>query len=164
MIRRLVEKDQRLWLSRSWRTRPRRPGECAGAYTFVTKEQFLERAKAGGFLEWATVLGEYYGTPLPDAPPGRDVVLEIDVQGAAQVLERVEGEVLCVLLVPPSRAEQEARLRGRGDSAEHVRRRVELGEREVEAGKAFAAAVVVNREVDQAVEELAAIIEAARKR
>jgi len=162
VIRRLVERDPLLWLSRSWTTRARRPGEDEGAYTFVTKDAFLEHAKAGGFLEWATVLGEYYGTPYPDAPPGHDVVLEIDVQGAEQVLERC-SPVVCVLLLPPSREDQERRLRGRGDSEDHVGRRVELGELELERGRRIADAIVVNDDLDETVDELAAIIEAARR-
>jgi guanylate kinase len=159
-----VESDPTLWLSRSWTTRQRREGEPADAYSFVDREEFLLRAKAGGFLEWATVLDEYYGTPLPEAPPGRDVVLEIDVQGAQQILERGRDDVACVLLVPPSREEQETRLRGRGDSEEHVRRRLELGERELEIGRGLADAVVVNDDVERAVGELAAIVEALRRR
>lgn len=151
-------------MSRSWTTRARRPGEAEDAYTFVDREEFLRHAKDGGFLEWATVLGEYYGTPIPRPPAGRDVVLEIDVQGAQQVLARASGPVFCALLVAPSTDEQEARLRGRGDSEEQVRRRIELGEREVEAGRAFADAVVINDDLERAVEELAAIVADARRR
>lgn len=161
MIRRLVAQDPKLWLSRSWTTRPRRAAEDEDAYTFVDKEQFLAHAKAGGFLEWATVLGEYYGTPYPDAPPGHDVVLEIDVQGAEQVLQRC-SPVVCVLLVPPSREDQEARLRGRGDAEEHVQRRVALGEQELDRGRAIADVVVVNDDLERTVEEFAAIVEQVR--
>ena len=162
MVRRLVETDPRFWLSRSWTTRARRVGEDEDAYTFVDTATFLERVAAGGFLEWATVLGEHYGTPTPDAPPGHDVVLEIDVQGAAQVLERCDG-VVAVLLVPPSRAEQEQRLRRRGDRPEHVEGRLELGEHEIERGRQLAHAVVVNDDLERAVEELAAIVADARR-
>jgi guanylate kinase len=108
------------------------------------------------------VLGEYYGTPYPDPPPGHDVVLEIDVQGAEQVLERC-SPVVCVLLVPPSREDQEARLRGRGDSEEHVLRRVDLGQLELERGRRIADAVVVNDDLDRTVDEFAGIVEQARR-
>ncbi len=128
----------------------------------MTREAFLAHAKVGGFLEWATVLDEYYGTPMPEAPRGRDVVLEIDVQGARQVLDRCAG-VVCVLLVPPSLDEQEVRLRQRGDTDEHVRRRLELGVRELEAGKELADHVVVNDDLERTVEELEAIVERARR-
>ncbi len=159
-----MARDPKLWLSRSWTTRARRPGEAQDAYTFVEREEFLLRAKEGGFLEWATILGEYYGTPVPDPPDDQDVVLEIDVQGAQQVLERCgHDHVRCVLLVPPSREEQATRLRGRGDAEEQVQRRLALGEDELEAGRAFADAVVVNDDVERAVEELAAIIDEARR-
>ena len=131
----------------------------------MDRDEFLVRAKEGGFLEWATVLGEYYGTPLPEAPEGRDVVLEIDVQGARQVLERFGGEgVVCVLLAPPSREAQAVRLRGRGDPEDQVERRLALGETELEEGKALADAVVVNDDLDEAVSELAAIVDGARRR
>jgi guanylate kinase len=111
------------------------------------------------------VLGEYYGTPLPDPPEGHDVVLEIDVQGAQQVLERCGSEhVVCVLLVPPSREVQAARLRGRGDPEDQVQRRLALGEAELEVGKAIADAVVVNDDLERAVDELAAIVAEARRR
>ncbi len=108
------------------------------------------------------MLGEHYGTPYPEAPPGRDIVLEIDVQGAEQVLERC-GDVVVVLLVPPSRAEQRRRLEGRGDPPEQVERRIALGETEVERGRRIAREVVVNEDVDRSAAELAAIVDRARR-
>ena len=163
VIRRLLDLDDRLWLSRSWTTRARRPGENEDAYTFVDRETFRRHIEEGGFLEWATILGELYGTPIPSAPDGRDVVLEIDIQGARQVLDRCD-DVLCVLLLPPSRDDQAARLRARGDAEDAIARRLALGEREVDEGRQFADAVVVNNDVDEAARELAAIIDAARRR
>lgn len=162
MVERLLELDERLWLSRSWTTRARRPGEPEDAYTFVAREEFLRHAEGGGFLEWATVLGECYGTPMPEPPPGRDVVLEIDVQGARQVLERAGDQVVCVLLVPPSTEAQAARLRKRGDPEVQVEKRLALGVRELEEGRTFADAVVVNDDVGRAAEQLMAIVAAAR--
>jgi guanylate kinase len=149
-------------LSRSWTTRAPRPGEDPDAYTFASRSAFEERIAAGGFLEWATNVGEYYGTPTPEPPDGYDVVLEIDVQGARQVLERCD-DVICVFLVPPSIEDQAARLRARGDDEVHVRRRLELGAWEAERAAEIGAVVVVNDEVDRATAELAAIIEHARQ-
>jgi guanylate kinase len=108
------------------------------------------------------VLGELYGTPMPEPPPGRDIVLEIDVQGAEQVLKRCK-DVVCVLLVPPSAADQAQRMEERGDPAAHVRARLELARRELETGRALAVATVVNRDVGQATDELAGILERARR-
>lgn len=153
-------------LSKSWTTRPPRAGETDDDYTFVDRDTFLERAKSGGFLEWATVLGEYYGSPMPEIEAGRDLVLEIDVQGAEQVLERARAaggeDVRVVLLLPPSRQEQEARLRGRGDAEEHVRRRLVLGDEEVQVGRRIADYVVVNDDVERTLDELTAIIGGSR--
>ena len=109
------------------------------------------------------MLDSYYGTPMPEALEGRDLVLEIDLQGARQVLELAD-HVLCVLLVPPSIEIQEARLRARGDSPEHIARRVALGVREVEASREIVDATVVNDDLDQAVADLAAIVDDARRR
>lgn len=158
-----MKREPKLWLSRSWTTRARRDEETDDAYTFVDRETFLARAKGGGFLEWATVLGEYYGTPTPEPPAGYDVVLEIDVQGAEQVIERRDG-VVCVLLAPPSLEAQAERLRARGDTEEHVKKRLHLGELEMEIGRRIADYVVVNDDLDRAVGELAAIVQEARSK
>ena len=155
---RLVERDPGLWLSRSWTTRPRRPGEAADAYTFVDRDRFEAKIAAGGFLEWAEFLGHLYGTPLPEAPPGRDVVLEIDLQGARQVRDR-HPDALVVLLVPPSPEVQRQRLRQRGDSAAEVDRRIAIGAEEMRLGKELTPFVVVNDEVDRAVSQVAGILD-----
>ena len=116
----------------------------------------------GGFLEWATILGEYYGTPTPEPPAGRDIVLEIDVQGARKVLKRCPG-AYCVLVVAPSPQVQEQRLRSRGDSEEHIQRRIALGKLEQAAGLELASRVIVNDDLDRAVAELAEIVEEVRR-
>jgi len=163
LVSRLVERDPNLWLSRSWTTRRRRPGEPAEWYTFVDRARFLARVAEGGFLEWAELAanGELYGTPWPEPPQGSDVVLEIDVQGAAQVLERHSDAVL-VLVVAPSPEEQAGRMRRRGDDEDHIASRTALGRKEEKRGRELAAHVVVNDEVDRAVDELASILQGYR--
>ena len=163
VVSRLVASDPTLWLSRSWTTRPRRPGEAADAYEFVERAAFEAHAAAGGFLEWAEFLGNLYGTPLPDAPSGNDVVLEIDVQGAAQVKERFP-EALLVLVDAPSRAEQARRLTARGDTPEQVQRRLAKTEEELAAAKGLDATLVINDDLDRAVAELAMLVAAGRRR
>lgn len=156
-----MEDDERLWLSRSWTTRARRPGEAEDAYVWARPEDFEARIAEDGFFEWARFLDHYYGTPRVTPPPGRDLVLEIEVQGAEQVKAK-EPDAVVVLLVAPSEAEQEARLRGRGDPEEKVARRVEAGRQEVERGRRLAGHVVVNDDLGRAVEEVAGIIAAHR--
>ncbi len=151
-----------MWLSRSWTTRARRPHEAADAYVFVDRPTFEGAVAAGRFLEHATFLGEGYGTPLPDPPSGRDVLLEIDRQGARQVKERFP-ESIVVLLVPPSLEVQRERLRGRGDDEGAVERRVATGVDEVADLRRFCDHEVVNDDVDRAVGELVAILEQHRQ-
>jgi guanylate kinase len=159
----LLARDPSLWLSRSWTTRPQRPGEPDDAYVFATRDAFEQRIAAGGFLEWTDFLGSYYGSPTPDAPEGTDVVLEIEVDGAQQV-RRSHPEALLLFVLPPSREEQERRLRERGDPPDKVAARLRKAEEEEPVGKAISDYVVVNDELARTVDELVAIIEGERVR
>ncbi len=157
----LVAEDPTLWLSRSWTTRPRRPGEPEDAYVFVDRSAFEARRDAGGFFEWAEYLGNLYGTPTADPVPGRDVLLEIDLQGARQV-RALRPDATLVLLLPPSVDVQVERLRSRGDSETHIDRRLSEGAEEERSGREIADHVVVNRTVDQATTEVAGIVDSCR--
>ena len=119
VVERLLNLVDGLWLSRSWTTRDPRPGEAADAYNFVDRETFKAHIEDDGFLEWVEFLDYLQGTPVPNPPPGNDVLLEIDVQGAAQIYAMDPSAVL-LFLDAPSIDEQEARLRARGDTEERV--------------------------------------------
>ncbi len=158
----LVRHDPTLWLSRSWTTRAPRAGERErGAYVFVDRATFEEAVAAGGFFEWAEFLDYLMGTPIPAPPPGADVLLEIDVQGAEQVLAQ-RPDATVIMLLPPTPEVQAERLAARGDDREHIRRRVELGHSEVARGSKIAAHTVVNDDLAQALGELRAIVERIR--
>jgi guanylate kinase len=147
-------------------TRPPRSNEVDGRdYVFVTNEQFDRMIAGDELLEWAEVFGNRYGTPRQaverQLAEGRDVILEIDVQGAMQVRDRLPGALL-VFLEPPSMSELEARLRGRGtESEERLAVRLKTATREMEQRGRFDE-VVVNDDLDRASSQVAAIIEAAR--
>ncbi len=157
----LVERDPRLWLSRSWTTRGQRLGEPDDAYVFTTREAFESRLAASGFLEHTEFLGNYYGTPNPEPERGRDIVLEIEVDGATQVKRR-HPEALLLFVLPPSRAEQERRLRKRGDPEDNVAERLRKAEDEEPVGVALADHVVVNDDLERTIAEMLAIIDQAR--
>ncbi len=120
-------------------------------------------------MEWAEFLGNLYGTPWPDrlvitdGPDGRDILLEIDVQGATQI-RHANPDALVILLVAPSQEEQQMRLEQRGDDDEHVASRMAAGSEEIKTASTIADAVVVNDSVDQAADEIHAIIEERRRR
>ena len=158
VVARLVDADPSLWLSRSWSTRERRPSEREDAYIWVTREAFEAHASAGGFLEYAEFLGNLYGTPWPEGADDRDVILEIDVQGAAQVLERVP-DCLFILLEPPSAEVQAERLRGRGDPPEQAERRIAVAQAELAEGRRLGAICIVNDDLDRTVSEIQSLIE-----
>ena len=144
-------------------TRPPRPGEVDGRdYVFVSEERFADVMNEDGFLEHAEVFGHRYGT-LSDAVDrlrrdGIDVMLEIDVQGARAVRDRVPDAVL-VFLRPPSMEELERRLRRRGtEDPDALRSRLAAAAEEMEQAAWFDH-VVENAELERAVDEVAAIIE-----
>ena len=158
----LVKRDERLWLSRSWTTRDRRPSEAADAYVFTDTATFERRIRDGGFLEWTEFLGNYYGSPTPEPVGEQDVVLEIEVDGAQQV-KQVFPDALLIFVIPPSREEQERRLRGRGDPGDKVLARLKKAEIEEPIGRDLADYIVVNDDLDDTIEEMLRILESARQ-
>lgn len=159
----LVRADKNLVLSRSWTTRDRRSKESADAYRFVSDAEFQKKIDQGGFLEWVEFLGRRYGTPLPETPPGKDLVLEIELQGAKRVRE-LRDDVVLVLIEPPSIDALVERLRKRGETAERTAERVANGRRELALGIEIADERVINDDLDTAVQSLRAIIQRHRER
>lgn len=161
-----VARDPGVVLSVSHTTRPPRPGERHGVdYHFVDEAAFEALVAEDAFLEHARYSGNRYGTSWAaiEEPLARgvDVLLEIETQGARQVRERRDDACL-VFLLPPSRAELERRLRGRGtDREEEVARRLAIARHEFQAAAWFDA-FVVNDAVERAVAELLAIVATAR--
>lgn len=170
VVERLRSRDpEGLAVSISATTRRMRPGETDGVdYLFVDDDAFDQMVDNWELLEWAEVYpGRRYGTPRSfvdrTIAEGRDVILEIDVQGAAQIRSQAPDAVL-ILLTPPSIDALEARLRGRGTEDEaSVAERLAAAARELEQAAWFDH-VVVNDDVDRAADEVAAIIEAFRTR
>jgi guanylate kinase len=166
VCRELVKGDPQLVFSVSHTTRAQRQGEQDGRdYHFVAPDEFRRMVEAGEFLEWAVYNDHCYGTSFAaiDAPlaGGRDVVLEIEVQGARQVRKR-RADARLVFLLPPSWRELEARLRGRGtDAPEQIARRLTTAHEELRAAEEFDYAVV-NDDVHRCVAQLARIVAAER--
>ncbi len=163
LIEELLRRHPTAWLSISATTRKPRPGESHGVqYFFLDEKTFRERAGRGEFLEWAEVHGNLYGTPRDEVMErlegGRDVILEIDVQGARQVREKVPDAV-GIFVMPPSLEELERRLRGRGtESDRELERRLRNAREESRAAEEYRY-VVVNDDLHRAREELCAIYE-----
>ena len=151
-----------LYFSVSFTTRAPRQGEQDGVnYHFVTREEFQDRIGRGEFLEYAEYVGNYYGTSMTvireKLERGINVILEIEIQGAAKVREKMP-EAVSLFLVPPSFAELSRRLHARGtDSEETIRQRLETARREVREIVNYDY-IVVNDTVDRAVEEILAIL------
>ena len=149
-------------------TRPRRATEASGkCYDFVTEAQFEAMVARDEFLEYARVFGKHsYGTPRKwldqSRSRGLDLVLEIDVQGAAQVKEKLP-ESVAIFILPPSREELERRLRGRAqDSDDEIARRLAKARDEIRALSKYYDFCVVNENVDRAGHEAQAIVTALR--
>lgn len=154
--------DLNLAYSISMTTRKPRPGEVNGVdYYFVDQATFNQKIQEDGFLEYAQFVSNSYGTPKDKVEEmleeGKNVVLEIEVQGALQVMEKVP-EALTFFLVPPSMEELERRIRGRKTEAESVmQERLAKAEREIKTKDSYKH-VVVNNTVEQAANEIADII------
>ena len=162
VVARLLASDPTLYFSVSATTRAPRNGEVDGVhYHFLSREQFQQWIAEDAFLEHAEFVGHYYGTPKKyvDAAmaQGRDVLLDIEIQGAEQV-HRQRPEVVRIYVAPPSWAELERRLIGRGtEDMEKVRSRLERGKQEFAAASSFDY-FVINDTVDNAVTEIRAIM------
>jgi guanylate kinase len=167
LVERLLAADAMLSESVSTTTRPPREGEVEGkSYYFVSGAEF-EKLKGGELIEWAEVHGHFYGTPRDrverELEAGRDVVLNIDVQGGASV-RKAFPDALLVFILPPSMADLEARMEVRGtDEAEAIKRRLENAQTEVRMAADYDY-VVINDDLDTAVATLGAIIRAERCR
>lgn len=159
---------QNLVYSVSMTTRPMRPGEVDGVdYYFVSKEEFFRRKEEGKFLETAEFCGNYYGTPLDKVneqlDSGKEVVLEIEVEGALQVREKMQDSVL-IFLVPPGRQVLYDRLRSRGtESEEVIEKRIKKANREFKLAHLYDY-IVVNDEVSNAADRVMNIIRAEHAR
>ncbi len=168
LVERLVEQVPGLRMSRSYTSRTLRPGEVDGVdYNFVSRSTFEALVGRGEFLEWADVFGNLYGTREADTQRlldvGLDVVLVIDVQGARQVRNR-GLDTTTVFVMPPSATVLEGRLRGRSkDSEDAIGRRLRVSREEVEAFVEYDY-IVLNDEVNAAVDRLRAIVIAERAR
>jgi len=167
ITRRLLERDPALTLSVSVTTRPPRPSEVDGRdYRFIDQARFDAMVAGGDLLEHANVFGHCYGTPRQPIEAalagGHDIVTDIDWQGTQQLTESVRDDIVTVFVLPPSLAALEARLRRRAqDSAAVVADRMAKSAEEMSHWSEYEY-VIVNREVDDSIGEVAAIITAER--
>ena len=158
-------KDEKIRLSVSMTTRSPREGEVHGvSYFFASKEEFLQKIDADGFLEYAEVFGNYYGTPKMEVlellDEGIDVLLEIDVQGALQI-KKVYPEAVLLFILPPSLEELRNRLAGRGtETPEVLEHRLGKAVHEISFAHEYDY-TVINDQLDEAVDNVRTVIRAA---
>jgi guanylate kinase len=165
----LIAREPALHRSISATTRAPRPGETHGVhYHFMTEDAFAEAERTGDLLEWARVLSGSHAYGSPRAPveaalaAGEDMVFDIDWQGFRQLRAKLPGDVVGVFVLPPGLGALEQRLRGRaGDSADEIARRMAVARAEISHWREFDH-VVVNDDLDRAVDDVAAILRAAR--
>jgi len=163
----MQDKALDLTLSVSVTTRPRRSSEVDGIhYRFIDRREFERMKKAGDLLEWAEVHGNGYGTPraLVDRvlAEGRDMLFDVDWQGARQVRERLGDDVVSIFVLPPSMRELRARLERRAeDSAATIDQRLDAARHEIERWRAYQY-VIVNDDLQRAYSDVLAIVRAER--
>ncbi len=167
LTRYLLELEQKVALSISATTRPRRPSEIDGVhYLFRSKRQFEVMRDSGELLEWAEVHGNYYGTPREPVEKalaeGRDVLFDIDWQGTRQLLDKMRDDVVTVFVLPPSADELKARLERRAeDSADVISHRLQNAVEEISHWQEYDY-ILVNRDLDDSFTRLRAILTAER--
>ncbi|QGG47973.1 guanylate kinase [Heliorestis convoluta] len=168
LCRLLLEKEKDIKLSVSATTRLPRAGEVEGThYFFMKKADFIQQINENAFLEWAQVYDNYYGTPRKQVEEflsqGKNVLLEIDIQGALQVKKHYQ-EAALIFIAPPSLEELAKRIYGRGtDSKEVIQKRLRLASEELEYIDKYDYCII-NDEVERATERLQAIVAAERSR
>jgi len=166
LIRRVISSLDGVRFSVSHTTRARRESEVDGRdYHFVNPDRFLRLVEKGAFVEWAVVHGAYYGTSRQELRKagGQDIILDIDVQGAAQVQRKIRTAVF-VFILPPSFRELRKRIERRGlDSAAEIRKRLDTARKEVRSYRMFDY-VVVNDDLETAGRELESILLCQRAR
>lgn len=169
IARNLLENDKGFELSVSVTTRPRRSSEIDGVhYHFRTRREFDHLRANDELLEWAEVHGNFYATPREPAEramnEGRDMLFDIDWQGAEQLREKMQGDIVSVFILPPSMAELKARLQRRAeDDAETIARRLANARKEIEHWRDYDY-VVINRDLDRAYQQVLSIVAAERLR
>lgn len=163
VINELLKRNDNIVLSLSYTSRPMRKGEVEGVdYKFISHEEFEEKIKNGDFLEYAKVrYGEYFGTPKQDIESllesGKDVILEIDVQGAKQIKEKLP-ETILIFIMAPSMEEVKRRIKNRGaETPEQIVDRFKTAYREINEVNKYNY-VVVNDDVEKAVQKVEAIL------
>jgi guanylate kinase len=167
LSRRLLASDSAIAMSVSVTTRPKRPNEVDGKdYIFVAAERFEDLVREGAFLEHATVFANRYGTPKAAVDrmleEGRDVLFDIDWQGAQQLSQKAKDDLVRVFILPPTRGELERRLKGRAeDPPEVVARRMAEANTEISRWAEYDY-VIVNDDIDKAQRQLEAIVAAER--
>lgn len=149
--------DEQFVVSRSWTTRAQRPGEADDAYNFVTTDEFEAAIAEGAFLEYDHHFGNYYGSPVPSGDDSRDLVLEIDVNGARQIHENGH-EALFVFIDTPSVEIQEARMLSRGDEPEKVAERLAGGAVERELAKELPYVHVINDDLESCAQQVLDVV------
>ncbi|MCB1424256.1 MAG: guanylate kinase [Zhengella sp.] len=169
IARNLLENDKQLELSVSVTTRSRRPSEIDGVHYHFTNQRDFERMRdTDALVEWAEVHGNFYGTPREAAEnalaEGRDMLFDIDWQGAQQMKEKMRADIVSIFILPPSMAELKARLKRRAEDAEEIiERRLANARAEIEHWREYDY-VVVNDDLDRAFGAVRAIVSAERLR
>ena len=167
LSRLVLDTDRDIDLSISVTTRARRPSEVNGVhYHFITVPEFESLRDRGGLVEWAEVHGNYYGTPIEPVEraiaDGRDVLFDIDWQGAAQLVERMPEDVVTIFILPPSMGELRQRLQRRAEDApEVIEKRLKNSSREIAEWQRFDY-VIVNDDLQDAFADVKAILRAER--